>query len=602
MTDAASLEVDSLVSDETKGLRSRVRLAYTPFQTVRQHTSLPGLGKHRTSHSPSPTIIMPESARSAAANKGVAKPDRRSQAMKKLTAEEELEVLIRARYPLIYVVSWEEERVEQALQQIASKRNKKLFTWTVTQGIVKSGTEVQRSRPGSTNTTDPLMALDAVIDQIEPAIYLFKDFHPFMAGERCNLSIIRKLRDVSYHLRDTYKSIVIVAPCIQMAPELAKDVTMVEFGLPRPEHFGALLDRIIDDVKDNPDVQINLDAESRERLLHAARGLTLKEAENVFAKTLVLDGKIDGDDIGIVFSEKQQIIRKSGLLEYYEATERMGHIAGLENLKHWFQKRRIAFTERAVKFGLPAPRGVMLLGVQGCGKSLCAKAVSSMWKLPLLRFDVGRMFSSLVGSSEENIRRALQVAESVAPAILWIDEIDKALAGSTNSGGSDGGTASRVFGTLLTWLSEKTASVFVIATANDISHLPPELLRKGRLDEIFFVDLPVEAERIDILKIHLLKRGRDPKNFDLAELARWCDGFSGAEIEEAIISALFDAFSRQTDLTTDIVKNSLIETVPLSKTMSEELSNLRNWAAGRARPATGTGPKQLEEARRKIEL
>lgn len=262
---------------------------------------------------------MPEPEKPSAPNRPASKPDRRSPAIKKLTAEDELEVLIRARYPLIYVVSWEEERVEQALQQIAQKRGKKLFTWTVTQGIVKSGTEVQRSRPGSNNTTDPVLALDAVIDQIEPAIYLFKDFHPFMAGERCNLSIIRKLRDVSYHLRDTYKSIVIVAPCIQMAPELAKDVTMVEFGLPRPEHFGALLDRIIDDVKDNPDVQINLDAESRERLLHAARGLTLKEAENVFAKTLVLDGKIDGDDIGIVFSEKQQIIRKSGLLEYYEA-------------------------------------------------------------------------------------------------------------------------------------------------------------------------------------------------------------------------------------------------------------------------------------------
>jgi len=274
----------------------------------------------------------------------------------------------------------------------------------------------------------------------------------------------------------------------------------------------------------------------------------------------------------------------------------------LTNLKDWLTKRTVAFSDRAARFGLPAPKGVLLLGVQGCGKSLCAKAVSGLWKLPLLRFDLGRMFSSLVGSSEENVRRALQTAESIAPAILWIDEIDKALAGSTSSSGSDGGTASRVFGTLLTWLSEKTSPVFVIATANDISHLPPELLRKGRLDEIFFVDLPLASEREEMFKIHLRRRGRNPEEFDVAELARACDGFSGAEIEEAIISALFDSFSRQVPLDTGIVKASLAETVPLSKTMNEELTRLRNWAAGRARPASGVAPRTNEESRRKIEL
>ena len=287
----------------------------------------------------------------------------------------------------------------------------------------------------------------------------------------------------------------------------------------------------------------------------------------MFAKTLVLDGKLDADDVSVVFSEKQQIIKKSGLLEYYDSQEEFSHVAGLENLKEWLLKRTIAFSDRAAKFGLPSPRGVLLLGVQGCGKSLCAKAVSGLWKLPLLRFDLGRMFSSLVGSSEENVRRAIQTAESIAPAILWIDEIDKALAGTQGSGGSDGGTASRVFGTLLTWLSEKTAPVFVIATANEISNLPPELLRKGRLDEIFFVDLPQDDERREILAIHLHKRGRNPAQFDLAELARHSEGFSGAEIEEAIISALFDSFSKQVPLDTEIVKASLSETVPLSKTM-----------------------------------
>ena len=277
-------------------------------------------------------------------------------------------------------------------------------------------------------------------------------------------------------------------------------------------------------------------------------------------------------------------------------------MAGLENLKLWLSKRSLAFSDRAAEFGLPAPKGVLLLGVQGCGKSLCAKAASSLWKLPLLRLDIGRMFGSLVGSSEENMRRAIQTAESVAPAILWIDEIDKAFAGTQGSSGSDAGTASRVFGTFLTWLSEKTAPVFVIATANDISNLPPELLRKGRVDDIFFVDLPSDQERREVFRIHLQKRGRNAADFNLEELSRLSDGFSGAEIEEAIISGLFDAFSKGCELNTEILKTGLAETVPLSKTMSEELNRLRSWAQGRARPASGVVVPSAAEIRRKIEL
>ena len=517
------------------------------------------------------------------------------------TTAEELDILIRARYPIIYLVSWEEERVEQCLAEIAERRKKKLYLWTLTQGLVKYGAEPQRSKGGSGSTTDPLAALDAVLDQLEPTIFLFKDFHPFMEENRCNLSVVRRLRDVAVRLRDTYKTIVVVSSVLRMAPELSKDVTVVELGLPTLADFSRLLDRIIDDVKDKPGVEISLDTESRGRLLRAAQGLTLKEAENVFAKTLVMDGRLDGDDVNVVFSEKQQIIRKSGLLEYYDSQEDISQVAGLDELKTWLGKRGLAFGDRARAFGLPPPRGVLLLGMQGCGKSLCAKAVASMWRLPLLRFDVGRMFGSLVGSSEENVRRAIQTAESVAPAVLWIDEIDKAFAGAVGSAGSDGGTASRVFGTLLTWLSEKTSSVFVIATANDVSALPPELLRKGRLDEIFYLDLPNDLERREIYRIHLAKRGRDPKTFDLGQLARLSDTFSGAEIEESIISSLFDAFSAGTELDTATIAASIQATVPLSKTMSEELTRLRSWAQGRARPASGAiaaGPV----ARRKIEL
>lgn len=529
-------------------------------------------------------------------------PPRPEGSPRRLDPLDELEVLIRARYPIIYVVSWEEERVERYLREIAEKRNKNLFVWTVTQGIIKSGVESQRAKFGGGNTGDPLVALDAVIQHVEPAIYLFKDFHRFTAEDRCNLSVIRRLRDLAHQLRDTYKTLVIVAPSMRISPDLAKDVTVVEFGLPGPADFGRLLDRILDDVRENPHVKIDLGADARERLLHAARGLTLKEAENVFAKTLVLDGRLTADDVSVIYSEKQQIIKKSGLLEYCDPQEDFGQVAGLDNLKQWLTKRQIAFTERAARFGLPSPRGVMLLGVQGCGKSLCAKAVASLWNLPLLRFDIGQMFSSLVGSSEENVRRAIQTAESVAPVILWIDEIDKALAGSAASGSSDGGTSARVFGTILTWLSEKTSSVFVICTANDISHLPPELLRKGRLDEIFFVDLPSVEERIEVLRIHLRKRGRDPAQFDLDALARACEGFSGAEIEEAVISALFDALSRQEDLNTVLIQKNLAETVPLSKTMNEEMNRLRTWAAGRARPASVVHARPKEESTRKIEF
>lgn len=525
-----------------------------------------------------------------------------SQQRRRLDPREELDVLIRARYAIIYVVSWEEDRVERYLREIAQRRKKNLFVWTVTQGISKSGAEPQRAKAGAGSTADPLAALDAVIQHVEPAIYLFKDFHRFSCDDRCNIAVIRRLRDLAHHLRDTYKTLVIVAPSLRIAPDLAKDVTVLEFGLPDIDDFARLLDRIIEDVRDNPKVQIDLGAEDRERLLHAARGLTLKEAENVFAKTLVLDGRLNSDDISVIFSEKQQIIKKSGLLEYYEAQENFNHVAGLDNLKQWLIKRQIAFSERATRFGLPSPRGVMLLGVQGCGKSLCAKAVSSLWNLPLLRFDIGQMFSSLVGSSEENVRRAIQTAESVAPVILWIDEIDKALAGSSGGGSSDAGTASRVFGTLLTWLSEKTSEVFVICTANDISHLPPELLRKGRLDEIFFVDLPDERERREILKIHLQKRQRDPAPFDLDELVRLSEGFSGAEIEEAIIAALFDALSQQRELDTELIGGSLRDTVPLSKTMSEQMTVLRSWAAGRARPASLVVQRREDETSRKIEL
>jgi hypothetical protein len=496
----------------------------------------------------------------------------------------EVETLIRARYPILYVISSEELRVQQVITDIARKRQKKLFEWSYSTGIVPAGTSIQSQKNRNSATKEPLAALDHVIEQVEPAIFLFKDFHPFLT--KSNYAVTRKLKEIALHLKNSFKTIILISPMMEIPAELEKEITVLNHPLPTRDDLATLLDQIIADVKQLKQVRIDLDDSGRERLLQAALGLTLGEAENVFAKIIVKSECLSGDGVSEVFAEKQQIIRKSGLLEYYATDENFAHIGGLAVLKDWLTKRAVAFTSEARAFGLAAPKGILLLGVQGCGKSLCAKAVSNLWQLPLLRFDVGRMFGSYVGSSEENIRRAIAVAESIAPAILWVDESDKAFAGSQCSGASDGGTTARVFGTFLTWLSEKKAPVFVVATANDISQLPPELLRKGRLDEIFFVDLPRPEERMDVFRIHLKKRGRDTANFDLPALALASEKFSGAEIEEAINSALYDAFYARKELTTEQILTAVTQTVPLAKTMDEHISTLRGWAEGRARNAS----------------
>jgi ATP-dependent 26S proteasome regulatory subunit len=512
----------------------------------------------------------------------------------------ELETLIRARYPILYIITSEEMRVQSLVLEIARKRQKKVFEWSYSTGIVPAGTSIQSQKHRNAPTKDPLVALDQVIEQVEPAIFLFKDFHPFLTKN--NFAVIRKLKEIALHLKNSFKTIILVAPVMEIPTELEKEVTLLNYPLPSRDDLAELLEKIITDVKQFSQVKIELDEVGRERLLQAALGLTLGEAENVFAKIIVKDERLSGEDVNEVFAEKQQIIRKSGLLEYYATGESFSQVGGLAMLKEWLDKRAMAFSTEARAFGLPAPKGILLLGVQGCGKSLCAKAVSNQWQLPLLRFDMGRMFGSLVGSSEENVRRAISVAESVAPAILWVDEIDKAFAGSQGSGATDGGTTARVFGTFLTWLSEKTAPVFVVATANDISQLPPELLRKGRLDEIFFVDLPSQDERKEVFRIHISKRNRDINLFDLNALAAASKDFSGAEIEEAINSALYDAFYSKTELATPLIMTSLAQTVPLAKTMDEQINRLRNWAEGRARNASLPRSVKGDEKVRRMEL
>lgn len=497
----------------------------------------------------------------------------------------DLEILIRSRYPIVYVVSWEEKRVTETVLDIGTRLGKKVYSWSCLNGLVNITPNGQgQKRTGGSASKDPINALREAADFKESALFIFNDFHPYLA--RNNLQIIRALREIGQEFTTSYKTVIIVGPLLNLPPDLEKDVTVVDFPLPGAEELGVLLDNAAREVSTNENMHVDLSGDSREEILKAAHGLTLNEAESVFAKTLVKYGRLGVDQIPEILQEKRQIIRKSGLLDFCEPDVGINDVGGLENLKEWLHKRKLAFSDRAGSFGLPPPRGVLMLGVQGCGKSLCAKAVSVLWKLPLLRLDIGRIFNSLVGGSEENIRRAISIAEEVAPCILWVDEIDKAFGGLTGTS-TDSGTSQRVLGTFLTWLAEKCSSVFVVATANNIGILPPELLRKGRFDEIFFVDLPSTPEREKIISIHLGRRGRNPAAFDLAGLASTSEGFSGAEMEQAVIAGMFDAFYESgREVTTGDIMKAMGETVPLSQTMNEDIERLRSWCQTRARPAS----------------
>ncbi|MHB1458727.1 MAG: AAA family ATPase [Armatimonadota bacterium] len=493
----------------------------------------------------------------------------------------EISTLIRARYPIIYIVSWEEQRVMDALKSIADERGKRIYNWSITQGMGVNGGVDESTR-------EPLAALDFVMKSRDQAIFALKDFHSFINDN----SIIRKLRDLTNTLKTSYKTLVIISPILKLPAELEKEVTVIDYPLPGLDDLNTLLEGIRQSVKGNAQINTDLKPDDREHLLNAAQGLTANEAENVFAKSLV---EKRGFDINIIVSEKEQIIRKTGMLEYFRASEEFSDVGGMDILKQWLTSRSIAFSEKAREFGLPQPKGIMLLGVQGCGKSLCCKAIASLWKLPLLRLDVGKIFSGIVGSSEENVRRAIRIAESVAPAVLWIDELEKGFAGTQSSPFSDGGTTSRVFASFVTWLQEKTAPVFVVATANDISALPPELMRKGRFDEIFFVDLPSDEDREEIFKIHLKKRKRDPSKFDLGKLAESTPGFSGAEIEQVVVDGLYTAFGAGRDVQTDDLIAGAEMSVPLSQTMKEKIDELRDWASQRCRPASSIVPDDLSK-------
>ncbi len=422
-----------------------------------------------------------------------------------------------------------------------------------------------------------------------------KDYHPYLNEP----VVVRKLRDVAHSLKTSMKNVIFVSPVLKVPVELEKEFSVIDYNLPGKAEIAEIVKGIAGSIGDTSKLEITKNQALFDKVVEAALGLTAEEAENVFAKSLVTTGDFD---LKIILSEKEQIIRKSGVLEYCHVNENMKGVGGLDELKKWLNKRGKAFTPQAREFGLPEPRGILLLGIPGCGKSLTAKAISSMWQLPLLKLDVGKVFSSLVGSSEENVRRAIQTAESIAPSILWLDEMEKGFSGLGSSGQTDGGTTARVFGTFLTWLQEKKTPVFVVATCNNVSTLPPELLRKGRFDEIFFVDLPSKEERKEIFKIHLEKRKRKPENFNIGKLADDAIGFSGSEIEEIIVSSLYDAFDNDEDINQTYIENTIKGMVPLSQTMEDQIKTTREWAKTRAKKASSIEWETESEQVRKLEM
>jgi AAA+ superfamily predicted ATPase len=495
--------------------------------------------------------------------------------------EDQIDTFLRARFTLIILMTTEEERALQTIKNLCERTQRFCIAWDIADGFQWLTT----SNGTALVAKDPLTVLEKIDsgDGASNTVFILKDFHEAWG----NPTIKRKLRSVSQRLKFTKKSIIITAPAGRIPEELKDESVMIEFPLPNSMD----LEDVLKKLTLTPGVKVNLTPLGKEKIVQAALGLTSSQAQRVFAKAIVSDGVLDDRDIDLVNEEKKQIIRESEALEFFAVKETPDDVGGLGVLKEWLRLRERAFSQEARDYGLPAPKGIALLGIPGTGKSLTAKMIGGLWRIPLLRLDVGSLFGSLVGESEERARRALRLAETVAPCVVWIDEMEKALA----HGGLDSGTSTRVFGTILTWMQEKTAPVFVVATANDITSLPPELLRKGRFDEIFFLDLPTEEERREILAVHLRKRRRFPQDFDIPLLAAQSQGYVGAEIEQAIIDAMYIGFNNQRrEFTTKDILISLQRQVPLSISQRENIQQLRSWLReGRAQSASFA---EIEEA------
>jgi len=488
------------------------------------------------------------------------------------TPTRDVKLLIRASHPLILLDTHEAERARTLVEHVVDSMALPYFRWNAAQGLKRT------SEPQPVYGTQKLdgcldhiasSTASNVLYELEASSELFDD--PERAA---------KLLGVCQHLARVHSTLLISGPASALPDQVRRRGTRVALSPPTDQEYYRFVNTILADVRKHQTVSMELDSQQSHRLVSSLRGLSFFEVRKIISKAILRDGKLCADDLPYVLEEKRDIVEQSGVLEYVSTNHKLEDIAGLARLKHWLALRAPVFEDPsgAEEFGLTPPRGLLLLGVQGCGKSMCAKAVARAWDLPLLRLDPARLYNKYLGESERNLQKAFELAERLAPVVLWIDEIEKVLGPSR---GEDTGASQRIFGSFLTWLSEKQSSVFLIATSNDITGLPPELLRKGRFDEIFFVDLPSEAVRADIFALHLARRKRNPAQFDLAALSELTDGFSGAEIEQVVVAGLYAAFGRGEPLSSQHLIDEISLTRPLSVTMAEPIAELRRWAQGR---------------------
>ncbi len=488
--------------------------------------------------------------------------------------QKELTIYFKARFTLIYVTTSEEERVVREIIGACDMAGRPAMSWDIGDGMAPlTASAAPVDRPAK----DPITAMNVIGDMQEDMVFVLKDFHSLWEG---NPQVVRKLKNLAQSLKQTKKTIIITAHSAKIPAEITDLVYILEFS--PPGYNG--IEEILNSFTRIPNIKVNLTELGKDKMIRSALGLTANQAQRVFAKAIVRNGTLDEQDIDLITREKKAIIRESGALEFFPVSETLDQVGGLDILKEWQRSRERCFTQEAQDYGLHPPKGLLLMGISGTGKSLTAKVIAAVWHQPLIRLDMGSIFGSLVGESEENMRKALRLAETVSPCILWIDEVEKAL---TDTGG-DSGTTSRVFGSLLSWMEEKTKPVFVVCTANNIARIPTEFCRAGRFDAIFFLDLPSRKERREIFQVHLRKRRPVIDAFDLDELARASEGYVGAEIEQAVEAGMLRGFNDgYREFTTTDILAALKEIVPLSKSQKETISELRSWLKdGRARSAS----------------
>jgi MoxR-like ATPase len=510
------------------------------------------------------------------------------------TSVHDLRTLIRSCHPLIIIETVEEERVSHLLQSVTAQERMPLFEWSVTRGLTRADEPTL-----SKMTATPLAMLQHLQTLTIEAVFWLKDLAPHLQEPPA----ARQLREVGAVFSRSRATCVITGHPITLPPDIEKLTVRLDLQLPDREELQSMLrsvlqslepkmsprrprsttvvQSILSSISDSKAAQQGPSAQERDAILRALQGLTLHQARQIVTQCVVEDGTLSADDVQNILKRKVQAIKDGGLLEYYPLEDNRFELGGFASLKSWLERAKVGFTAEAKALNLTPPRGIMLVGVPGCGKSLAAKAIAREWQLPLLKLDAGRLFDKFVGESEKNFRKAIETAESLSPIVLWVDEIEKAMVAGGGSGEADAGLSRRLFGAFLTWLQEKKQEVFVVATANDLSSLPPELLRKGRFDEIFFVDLPDDGEREAIWNIHLGLRKQNSARFDLVKIVSASDGFSGSEIEQAVVASLYRALHHNTPLTTDLLIEELTHTMPLSVTRREDIDELRQMAQGR---------------------